>query len=205
VIDAEGFCTDTVTEDVELIFRLHRWAREQKRRLCMSFSSDPVCWVECPSSVRMLARQRRRWQMGLCQTLWKNSSMHFNRHYGMVGLLSFPFHAYIEALGAGVESVGYLAIPFALLLGIALPPFYLPVLTLGLTYSAFLSIGSVVLEDLTHRRYSSLKDFYSLLLYAVLENFGYRQLTLWFRVQGYLKLLAGSRQWEKVVHGAANT
>jgi cellulose synthase/poly-beta-1,6-N-acetylglucosamine synthase-like glycosyltransferase len=205
VVEAEGFCTDTVTEDVELIFRLHRWAREQKRRLLMSFISDPVCWVQCPSSVRMLARQRRRWQMGLCQTLWKNSSMHFNRQYGVVGLLSFPFHAYIETLGAAVEFVGYLAIPLTLLLGIALPPSYLPVLMLGLTYAAFLSISSVVLEDLTHRRYSSLKDFFTLLLYAVLENFGYRQLIVWFRVQGYLKFHAGSRQWEKVVHGTANT
>jgi cellulose synthase/poly-beta-1,6-N-acetylglucosamine synthase-like glycosyltransferase len=204
VVEAEGFSTDTVTEDAELILRLHRWAREQKRRLRVSFSSDPVCWVQCPSSVSMLARQRRRWQMGLCQTLWKNSFMHFNRHYGVVGLLSFPFHTYIEALGAGVEFVGYLAVPLARLSGLTLPPLYLSILILGLTYSAFLSIGSVVLEDLTHRRYSSMRDFFTLLLYAVLENFGYRQLILWFRLQGYLKFHAGSRQWEKVVHGAPN-
>ena len=204
VVEAGGFSTDTVTEDTELILRLRRWAREQKRRLRMSFSSDPVCWVQCPSSVSMLARQRRRWQMGLCQTLWKNSSMHFNRHYGVVGLLSFPFHTYIEALGAAVEFAGYSAIPLALLSGIAVPHFYLPVLVLGLTYSAFLSIGSVVLEDLTHRRYSSLKDFFTLLLYALLENFGYRQLILCFRLQGYLKFHSGSRQWEKVVHDAPN-
>jgi cellulose synthase/poly-beta-1,6-N-acetylglucosamine synthase-like glycosyltransferase len=204
VAEAGGFSADTVTEDAELILRLRRWARKQKRRLRVSFSSEPVCWVQCPSSVSMLARQRRRWQLGLCQTLWKNSSMHFNRHYGVLGLVSFPFHAYIETLGAGVEFVGYLAIPLVLLSGIALPRLYLPVLLLGLTYSTFLSIGSVVLEDLTHRRYSSLKDFFTLLLYAVLENFGYRQLILWFRLQGYLKFHAGSRKWEKVAHGPPN-
>src|SRR5262249_40881714 len=55
VVDAEGFSADTVTEDTELILRLHRWGREQKRSLRMSFSSDPVCWVQCPSSVSMLA------------------------------------------------------------------------------------------------------------------------------------------------------
>lgn len=203
VVEAGGFRGDTVTEDMELIVRLHRWARERKRRIRMSFSSDPVCWVQCPSSVRMLARQRRRWQVGLCQTLWKNASMHFNPRYGVVGLLSFPFHLYVEALGAGVEFVGYLAIPLALLLGIALPPLYLPVFALGLTYAAFLSVGAVVLEELTHRRYPSLKDFSILLLYAVLENFGYRQLILWFRLQGYLKFHAGFRKWEKVDHGAA--
>jgi len=122
----------------------------------------------------------------------------------VMGLLSFPFHAYIEALGAAVEFVGYLAIPLALLSRIALPRLYLPVLILGLAYSSFLSIGSIVLVDLTHRRYSSLRDFFTLLLYAVLENFGYRQLILWFRLQGYLKFHTGSRQWEKVVHEAPN-
>jgi cellulose synthase/poly-beta-1,6-N-acetylglucosamine synthase-like glycosyltransferase len=205
VVEAGGFGTDTVGEDMELVVRLHRWAREHKRRIRMSFSSDPVCWVQCPSSVRMLARQRRRWQVGLCQTLWKNLSMHFNPRYGVVGLLSFPFHLYVEALGAGVEFVGYLAIPLALLLGIDLPPLYLPVLALGLAYAAFLSVGSVVLEELTHRRYPSLKDFAILLLYAVLENFGYRQLILWFRLQGYLRFQAGFRKWEKVAHSAAST
>lgn len=205
VMEAGGFGTDTVTEDMELIVRLHRWARELGRRIHMSFSSEPVCWVQCPSTVSMLARQRRRWQMGLCQTLWKNASMHLSPRYGIVGLLSFPFHLYVEALGASVEFVGYLAIPICLLFGISLPPLYLPILVLGLSYSAFLSVGSVVLEELTHRRYPSMKDFSTLLFYALLENFGYRQLLLWFRVQGHFQFHAGFRNWEKVVHGAPNT
>jgi cellulose synthase/poly-beta-1,6-N-acetylglucosamine synthase-like glycosyltransferase len=205
VVEAGGFGTDTVTEDMELIVRLHRWARERRRPMRMSFSSDPVCWVQCPSTVSMLARQRRRWQMGLCQTLWKNASMHLNPRYGTVGLLSLPFHLYVEALGASVEFAGYLAIPIALLFGISLPSLCLPVLVLGLSYATFLSVGSVVLEEITQRRYPSLKDFLTLLLYALLENFGYRQLILWFRLQGHFKFHAGFRKWEKVVHGAATT
>jgi hypothetical protein len=34
----------------------------------------------------------------------------------------------------------------------------------------------------------------------MLENVGYRQLILFFRVQGILKFLVGSRRWEKVMH-----
>ena len=36
------------------------------------------------------------------------------------------------------------------------------------------------------------------------ENIGYRQLVLYFRFQGILKFLAGSRRWEKVAHFGAN-
>jgi cellulose synthase/poly-beta-1,6-N-acetylglucosamine synthase-like glycosyltransferase len=185
---------------MDLIIRIRRWAVGHKRSIRMSFTSDPVCWAECPASFRMLARQRRRWQLGLCQTLWKNSRVLFSPQFGVVGLLSFPFQLYVEALGAVVELLGYALIPFAFMLGMSLPQLYLPFVILGLAYSAFLSVGSVVLEDITHRRYPTFRDLGILIFYASIENFGYRQLLLFYRFQGVIRFLTGFRQWEKVVH-----
>jgi len=65
VIEAGGFGLDTVSEDMELVVRIHRWAVEHQRQIRMSFTPDPVCWSESPASLRMLARERRRWQPGL--------------------------------------------------------------------------------------------------------------------------------------------
>jgi cellulose synthase/poly-beta-1,6-N-acetylglucosamine synthase-like glycosyltransferase len=203
VMEAGGFSVDTVTEDMELIVRLRRWATDHRRKIKMAFTSDSVCWTDSPASFGMLARQRRRWQVGLCQTLWKNAEMLFNPKYGSAGLLSYPFHLYIEALGAVVEFLGYLLIPFALIFRATLPDVYIPFLVLGLVCATFLSVGSVVLEELTHRRYPSSHDFKTLLLYALLENFGYRQVVLCFRFQGVLRFLMGSHRWEKVTHAAA--
>jgi len=200
VAEAGGFSSDTVTEDLELITRLHRWAVENKRRLRMTFTPDPVCWTECPSSARMLGRQRRRWQVGLCQTLWKNRDMMFNRRYGTLGLLAFPFHVYVEALGAVVESLGYVLVPLAFAFKLAPPVLYLSFLALGLTYAAFLTTGAVVLEEITYRRYPSFRDFAALLKYALLESLGYRQLVVFYRLQGVVQFLAGFRRWERVVH-----
>lgn len=202
VMEAGGFSLDTVTEDMELIVRLRRWAIDHHREIKMAFTSDSVCWTDSPASFGMLARQRRRWQLGLCQTLWKNSEMLFNPKYGPVGLLSYPFHLYVEALGAVVEFLGYLLIPFALLYRATLPDVYVPFLLLGLVCATFLSAGSVVLEELTHRRYPSSHDFKTLLFYALIENFGYRQVVLFFRFQGVLRFLFGSQRWEKVTHPA---
>src|SRR5207248_4521922 len=95
VVEAGGFALDTVTEDMDLIVRIRRWAVDHKRSIRMSFTSDPVCWAECPASLRMLARQRRRWQLGLCQTLWKNSQVLFSPKFGVVCLLIFPFQLYV--------------------------------------------------------------------------------------------------------------
>ncbi|HEV2351298.1 MAG TPA: glycosyltransferase [Terriglobia bacterium] len=200
VIDSGGFGQDTVTEDMDLIVQLHRWAVVKGRKIKMVFTSDPVCWTECPSSLVNLGRQRRRWQMGLCQTLWKNSEILFNQRYGMIGMVSYPFQLYVEALGAAVEFLGYFMVPLALLFGMVPPTLYILFVCLALLYGGFLSVGAVLLEDLTYRRYPGYWDLSTLLLYAFLENIGYRQVILYYRFQGVVRFLFGFRQWEKVIH-----
>jgi cellulose synthase/poly-beta-1,6-N-acetylglucosamine synthase-like glycosyltransferase len=200
VIEAGGFCHDTVTEDMDLIVQLHQWAADNNRRIRMSFTSDPVCWTECPSTFAMLAHQRRRWQLGLCQTLWKHSEILFKRKYGIIGWLSFPFHAYVEGLGAVVEFLGYLFIPLGIFLSLTQPGLLLMFILLGFIYGGFLSVGAVLLGELTYRRYPRVRDLLTLLVFAIFENVGYRQLVLCYRFQGVLKFLARSRRWEKVAH-----
>jgi cellulose synthase/poly-beta-1,6-N-acetylglucosamine synthase-like glycosyltransferase len=200
VIDTGGFQHETVTEDMDLIVQVHRWAVHHKRNIKMKFTSDPVCWTECPSTLRMLGRQRRRWQLGLCQTLWKSSEMLFNSSYGVIGWFSFPFHLYVEGLGSVVEFVGYFMVPLALLFGMVPVPLFVLFVFLSIAYGAFLSVGSVLLEELTYRRYPSFRDLMTLLGYAALENIGYRQLVLFYRVQGVFRFMTGFRTWEKVVH-----
>lgn len=205
VLDAGGFGKETVTEDMDLIVQLHRWAVHHKRQIKMSFTSDPVCWTECPGSISMLARQRRRWQLGLCQTLWKHSEMLFNKKYGMIGMLSFPFQLYVEGLGAAVEFIGYFMVPLALLFGMVPATLYILFVLLSLIYGGFLSVGAVLLEELTYRRYPGFRDLMVLLLFAFLENLGYRQMVLYYRFQGVVRFLSGFREWEKVAHIGASS
>ncbi len=203
VVEAGGFGQDTVTEDMDLIVQLRRWAVEKNRKIKMSFTSDPVCWTECPSSLANLARQRRRWQMGLCQTLWKHSSMLFNKKYGLAGLISFPFHLYVEALGSVVEFIGYFMVPLAILFGMVPPTLYILFVMVGLAYGGLLSVGAVLLEELTYRRYPSFRDLMILLFFAFIENIGYRQLVLYYRFQGMVRFFTGFQEWEKVTHVGA--
>ncbi len=200
VTDAGGFAKDTVSEDMDLIVHLWRWANHAGRRIRMSFTSDPVCWTESPQTFRMLARQRRRWHVGLCQTLWKHSEMLFNPKYKVIGMASFPFHLYMEALGATVEFLGYFLVPLALVFGMVPPKLFLLFVLLSLAYAGFLSVGAVLLEELTYRRYPRFRDLLILLGYAMVESIGYRQLILLYRFQGTLQFFFGFARWEKVAH-----
>ncbi|MGH9448052.1 MAG: glycosyltransferase family 2 protein, partial [Terriglobia bacterium] len=202
VVNAGGFSGSTVTEDTEIVVRLQRDAALRHDPMEIAFSFAPVCWTQCPASLSMLARQRRRWQLGLCQTLWRNLDMLFNPKFGVLGLCSFPFHLYVECVGSAVEFLGYLIVPLAFALHLALWSFYVPLLLLSLLYAAFLSVGAILLEELTCRRYPSRRDLYLLLAGALIDNFGYRQLILYYRVQGLARFLTGFNGWEKVAHTA---
>jgi len=132
--------------------------------------------------------------------LRKHRGMLFRRRYGVVGLFSLAFHLYVEALGTIVEFLGYLLVPLSLFGGLISTALLLLFILLGLAYGGFLSVGAVLLEELTYRRYPKRRDLLVLLTYAMLENVGYRQLILFFRVEGILKFLVGSHRWEKVTH-----
>jgi cellulose synthase/poly-beta-1,6-N-acetylglucosamine synthase-like glycosyltransferase len=200
VVEAGGFSRETVTEDIDMIARLRRYLTDQKRKYRIVFTSDPICWTEAPSTIRMLARQRRRWQLGLTQTVMKNRDMIFNPRFGTMGLLSMPFHAYLEAVGCVVEALGTFLIPASYFLGVIPLSTFLLFLFLAVGYGTLLSMGSVVLEEVTLRRYPRLKHVLILMAYAVIENIGYRQMVTLFRAHGVLQYFRGRKRWETIQH-----
>jgi hypothetical protein len=103
-------------------------------------------------------------------------------------------------VGTVVEFLGYLLVPLSFFFGLLSPTLLILFILLGLAYGGFLSVGAILIEEMTYRRYPRPRDLLVLLAYAMLENVGYRQLILFFRVQGILKFLVGSHRWEKVMH-----
>ncbi len=72
-------------------------------------------------------------------------------------------------------------------------------LFMAVCVGVFFSTGSVLLEEITFRRYPHFKDLFTLLFYGVLENFGYRQLNSFWRTHVVLKFLfTREKKWEHV-------
>lgn len=200
VMLAGGFSSDTVTEDIDMVASLRRTLTEKGWKHRIAFTSDPVCWTEAPGSLKMLARQRRRWQLGLMQTISKHRGMLLNPRYGSLGLVGLPFHFVIEGIGSVVEAIGTFMVPIAFALGLLPLPMFLLFLLLAVGYGTLLSLASVLLEEITLRRYPKLKHVLVLMIFAVIENLGYRQLVALFRAQGVLRYLLGQKKWERVEH-----
>jgi cellulose synthase/poly-beta-1,6-N-acetylglucosamine synthase-like glycosyltransferase len=195
VTEAGGYATDTVGEDMELVVRIHRYCREQRRPYRVTFVPDPVAWTECPESLRVLGRQRDRWQRGLVEALWRHRVMLLNPRYGKVGMLAFPYFFFLEVFGPIIEGLGYLTFLLAVVLGRASMPYVLAFLAVAFAFGIALSFAAVGLEELSFRRYPRVRDLLRLLGVAITENLGYRQLSTYWRIRGMVAKLRGASAW----------
>ena len=198
VIEVGGYKTNTIGEDMEIVVRLHEYMRAHKRRYKIIFCEDSVCWTQGPMSLRDIRSQRRRWQIGLLDTLLAHKRLFLNPRYGSVGLLAIPYNWVFELLGAVVEALGYVIIPFSLVMGELNLFFFTLYFLLAVLLGVILSMGSLILEQYTWRSVMSAKQCLSLSLYAILENFGYRQVITLFRLEGILKYRKLRKTWGNI-------
>lgn len=195
VIAGGGYLHGTVGEDMELVVRLRRQAYETSRTPRVDFIPDPVAWTEAPEQMRVLGRQRDRWHRGLAEVLYKHRRLLFNRRYGAMGLVVFPWFVFAELLAPVVELLGVIGVIAGLALGILDVPFAILFFLVAYGFGAVLSLATVVMEEFAYHRYGAIRDRLFLILWALLENFGYRQYTVFWRIRGLLNFLRGSKEW----------
>jgi len=195
VVASGGYRSDTIGEDMELIIRLHREMREKKKPYRITFIPEPVCWTEVPESLKILGNQRNRWQRGLIESLLAHKKMLLNPRFGIVGLLAMPFYFFFETLGPLIELIGYGVFLFSLLFGIINIQFAILFFVVAIVLGVVLSVSSLVLEELSFRKYPRYRHIAKLFIYSIIENFGYRQLNTWWRVRGILDFLIGKKKW----------
>jgi cellulose synthase/poly-beta-1,6-N-acetylglucosamine synthase-like glycosyltransferase len=199
LLDVGGLEHKTIGEDMELCVRLHRIMRERRQPYRVVFLPDPVCWTEVPESRQILGNQRNRWQRGLFQVLGYHRNMIGNPRYGIVGLLAMPYYVLFEALGPIIEVSGYVVTIGALSYGLIDWRYAELVFLLSVVYGTLISLAAVVLEEISYRRYRRVSDLLALIGLGVIENFGFRQLTTWWRLKGTYDFLRGKSGWGAMV------
>lgn len=195
LIKAGGYLRDTVGEDMELVLRMNRLLKKEKREYRVVFLPDPVCWTQVPEDRKNLQRQRRRWQRGLGQSLLMNRELFFNPSYGFLGLVAYPFFFFVEFLGPVVEFFGYVMMALTFLLGIGSEELLLLFFITAVLMGVFTSTLSLLLEEISYRKIKRLRDMVLLFFFAIAENFGYRQINAFWRMQGLFDLLLKKEGW----------
>jgi cellulose synthase/poly-beta-1,6-N-acetylglucosamine synthase-like glycosyltransferase len=195
VEEVGGWSSRAVGEDIELVISLHDYLRRRGERYRIDFVPDPVCWTECPEDLRALSSQRRRWQRGLGESLWRHRRMTANPKYGFLGLVAIPYFIIFEFVGPLMQVLGYPIVLAAFLTGAVSLAFVGAFLALAVLLGILLSVSALGLEELSFRRYTRAREAGTLLVYAVLENFGYRQLNDFWKLQAFAELLRRKGEW----------
>lgn len=204
-VSAGGYDTGTVGEDMELVVKLHRYCRERGIPCRIGFVPDPVAWTECPESLRILSRQRERWQRGLAEVMWRHRGMLFNPRYGVIGLVAMPYYFFLEMLGPALELAGYAAFVITVLLGRVDRTFVVAFLLLAFALGMSLSLAAISLEELTFRRYPRTRQLFALMLASVIEGVGYHQLHTWWRFKGLVAAARRRRGWGEMTRKGFGT
>ena len=198
VIDAGGYTPRCIGEDMELVVKLHQHMLKGKRAYSIKFLPDPVCWTQPPDNLRDLKKQRKRWHIGLIDTLMRHRDMAFNSDYGRVGIFCLPYFWIFELIGPVFEVMGYFSVPISFLLGIVDLHFMLSFFLVAVLYGTILSVGALLMEENTFRKYPRISQILKLFLYAVLDNFGYRQLNTIYKVEAMLGYRKNKSSWGSI-------
>lgn len=118
-----------------------------------------------------------------------------NPKYGVPGVVALPYYLVFELLGPVIELLGYAAFVVAVITGQASVVYTVAFLAIAVFLGSAISISAVALEEISFRRYRRFSDLLALLGVALAESFGYRQMSIWWRLRGLVAAARSDLQW----------
>lgn len=138
VIACGGYDRTTMGEDMELVVKLHEYCVSNELPYRIRYATNAICWTQVPERLKDLCTQRRRWHLGLFQSLTRHRSLFANWNYGPVSFISFLYFLLYELLSPYIELFGILTVLLAFWVDLINVPFMI------LFYIIYAVFGSVL-------------------------------------------------------------
>lgn len=198
VVAAGGYATDTMGEDMELVVKLHVYCRANGIPYRIRYAPDAICWSQAPEKMKDLCKQRKRWHIGLFQSMIRHRTMLANPKFGMVGTISYVYFLFYELLSPYIEVFGVLTILLAFALNLINVPFMIMFFLIYAVYSSVLSLTAFF----TRIQTIDLKLIFSDILKAVglcfLEVAALRFIMAWVRMTALFGYRKNKMRWGKI-------
>lgn len=184
VINCGGYFTKTVGEDMELVVRMREYMADIGKKYKVVYISDPLCWTEAPSSLKVLGSQRNRWTRGTIDTILLHKNIFFNRKYGFMGMVSHPYWVFFEWLAPLVEVLGIIYFIVIASLGQPNWPLFFAMLFFVYFFAITFSTYAILFDHLAYNRYNQKKMILKLVLTSWLEPILYHPLIVYWGLRG---------------------
>ena len=204
VIAAGGYDPDTMGEDMELVVKLHVFCRENGHPYRIRYVTDAVCWTQVPETLVDLCKQRRRWHIGLFQSMTKHRNILANPKYGAVSFISYFYFLIYELFSPYIEILGLLATLLAFLVDLINLPFMILFFAIYVVYTAVLSLTAFFARVHTIDLRLTLRDVLKAVGLCVVEVSCLRFVMAWVRMTALIGYRKKKHTWGQIQRHTIN-
>ena len=198
VIEAGGYATDTLGEDMEIVLKLHTFCHNNNRRYNIQYEPNAICWSQAPTNLRDLITQRRRWYLGLFQCMGKYRFIFSNMHYGFLSFLSYMYYLFFELLSPAIEVLGILIMIIYLSIGNLNIQFMINFFLLYSIYGIFLTVTAFYQRIYIQNKKIGFSDTTKLIIMSLLEGLFLRYILSFIRITSFIGYKKKRMHWGSV-------
>lgn len=198
VSSAGGYDSSTMGEDMELVVKLHAFCRMNQIAYQIKYIPDAVCWSQCPSNIRDLTKQRRRWYLGLFQTLYKHRQMFLASEFGVIGYVSYLYYLVYELLSPFIEVFGMITLVLAYAVNLINVPFMLLFFLIYAAYGAVLTITAFFARIYTQNITLSFLDVVKSIYLCIAESVCLRFIQAFTRITAFIGYKKKKNVWGQI-------
>jgi cellulose synthase/poly-beta-1,6-N-acetylglucosamine synthase-like glycosyltransferase len=203
IVAVNGFMHPSLGEDLDVVVKINRWHLENGIDYRIIQVPEAVVWTEFPNNRMVLRRQRIRWHRGLREVLQQHKKTVGNPRYKQFGLLGMIQMWAFEWISVFIEAFGYILFVIMALFGM------LRFDTVFATWAASQALGLFIAVSAvwTGTRYLDIyrgpRNTAMLVFWATVAQFGYRQMTVVWRVNSVVTKNKGWGAMPRVGVGTA--
>ncbi len=185
VIACGGYDSDTMGEDMELVVKLHEYCRLNNLDYSICYATDAICWTQAPERLRDLRKQRKRWHIGLFQTMLKHRKLLLNYKFGAVSFISYLYFLIYELLSPYIEILGIATVVLAFSVDMINVPFMLLFFLIYAVFGIVLSLTAFFSRMYTSDLKLKLSDSVRAVFLCLFEVTFLRFVLAWVRATAF--------------------
>ena len=194
---AGGYDADTVGEDFELVIKLHVFCKMHKIDYRVKYVPEAICWSQAPTTIGDLMKQRRRWNKGLLQGMYKYKELLFNPKYGLISFVSFLYYLIYELLTPFIEIFGLATMVISYFLDLLNTKFMLMFMLIYILFGGILSLCTFLSRLHVENIKLSLGDVLKAMFLCVLEITVLRYIVLLARISSFFGYKKNKKIWDR--------
>lgn len=198
VIAAGGYDPSTIGEDMELVVKLHEYCVNNNMPYRIRYAHDAVCWSQAPERLKDLCRQRKRWHIGLFQSMWIHRGMFANAKFGAVSFISYLYFLIYELLSPFIELFGILTMVLAFYFDLINVPFMIMLYSVYAVFGSVFTLTAFFSRVYTSEMRISLRDTLFALGLCVAEVVGLRFILSFVRMASLIGYRSEKHRWDKL-------